>query len=337
MSTVAAPIHASVTPGDRLGLTLCLAIILHGIIILGVTFAPEEMIKPRYESMEIILVQQESKAPEDAEFLAQANLEGGGDVEEKVSPSTPLPAPFPDQTPEDTPPPPQEMQPPAEPEAPSVETIEPEPVQTPSEAEELLTAMSSEADQQLVEKFLKEEVAEKTTENISEKKPVEKTEQKQSVPEAVETPPLPSATALLTNSFKIAALSAEIRRKQEAKAKRPRRKFISASTKEYKYAAYMEAWRAKVERVGNLNYPEVARKRKLSGSLILAVDLNQDGSINQVLVRKSSGHKVLDDAAIRIVELAAPYAPFPEQIKKETDILSIVRTWQFINNSFKRK
>ena len=110
----------------------------------------------------------------------------------------------------------------------------------------------------------------------------------------------------------MAALISEVKRKLETKAKRPKRTFISASTREYKYAAYMEAWRAKVERVGNLNYPEEARKRKISGQLVLDVALNPDGKINQITVRRSSGHKVLDDAAIRIVELAAPYAPFPE-------------------------
>ena len=98
----------------------------------------------------------------------------------------------------------------------------------------------------------------------------------------------------------------------------------------------MEAWRSKVERVGNLNYPEAARKRKLSGSLILDVALNDDGSINQITVTQSSGHKILDDAAIRIVELAAPYSPFPDNIRQDTDILHIIRTWRFSNsNKFK--
>jgi protein TonB len=127
-------------------------------------------------------------------------------------------------------------------------------------------------------------------------------------------------------------LSAELDRKLEARSQRPRRKFISASTREYKYASYMEAWRAKVERVGNLNYPDDARKNNISGSLILDVALNADGSVNQITVRRSSGSKVLDDAAIHIVELSSPFAPFPNQIRKETDILHITRTWQFLDN-----
>ena len=95
----------------------------------------------------------------------------------------------------------------------------------------------------------------------------------------------------------------------------------------------MEAWRAKVERVGNLNYPDEARRQNLSGSLILDVSLNPDGSIEQVTIRRSSGKQILDDAAIRIVELASPFAPFPDNIRDNTDILHITRTWQFIDNS----
>ena len=116
------------------------------------------------------------------------------------------------------------------------------------------------------------------------------------------------------------------------RTERPKRKFISATTKEYEYAAYMDTWRRKVERVGNLNYPEKAKKLNLSGSLQLDVALNKDGSINEITLRRSSGEKVLDDAAIRIVELAAPYSPFPKNIENQVDILHILRTWQFINN-----
>lgn len=126
-----------------------------------------------------------------------------------------------------------------------------------------------------------------------------------------------------------ARLNAEISRFWEEQQKRPRRKFVNARTQEYKYAAYMDAWRAKVERIGNLNYPEEARRRNIAGSLILEVSLNADGSLNDVFVRRSSGHKLIDDAAIRIVELAAPFAPLPPAIRSETDVLHITRTWVF--------
>jgi protein TonB len=281
--------------------------------------------------MEIILVQQKSEPPEDAKILAQASLQGGGDLAEAETPSTPLPAPFPQEQPEIAAPPPVETQAPAESAAEAPEIVadtEPEP----AEIVEEIAVESSDAEERLAEKIDIKDKEAKPAEEVAKQQIPEENVRDKRVPEKPDLPPTPSATALMTNSFKIASLSAQIRRKLQAKAERPRRKFISASTKEYKYASYMEAWRAKVERVGNLNYPEAARKKKLSGSLILDVALNNDGSINQITVRRSSGHKVLDDAAIRIVKLASPYSPFPDHIRKETDILHITRTWQFLNS-----
>jgi len=126
-----------------------------------------------------------------------------------------------------------------------------------------------------------------------------------------------------------ARLNAEISREWQEFQQRPRRKFLNARTQEYKYASYMEAWRAKVERVGNLNYPEEAKRRGLTGSLVLDVVLRSDGSLKEVLVMRSSGQKLLDDAAVRIVQLAAPFATFPSEFRGETDELSITRTWKF--------
>lgn len=126
-----------------------------------------------------------------------------------------------------------------------------------------------------------------------------------------------------------ARLNAEISREWQEYQQRPRRMFLNARTQEYKYAAYMEAWRAKVERIGNLNYPEEAKRRHLTGSLVLDVVLRNDGTIKEVLVMRSSGQKLLDDAAVRIVRLAAPFASFPPEIRAEVDELSIMRTWKF--------
>jgi len=126
-----------------------------------------------------------------------------------------------------------------------------------------------------------------------------------------------------------ARLNAEISRTWQEYQKRPRHMFLNARTEEYKYAAYMDAWRAKVERIGNLNYPEEAKQLHLMGNLLLDVALNADGTINNISIRRSSGQKILDDAAIRIVELAAPFAPFPPDIRADTDVLHITRTWKF--------
>ena len=142
-----------------------------------------------------------------------------------------------------------------------------------------------------------------------------------------------TAQLLASTNQEISRLTAELDHKTKAYAKRPRRKFVSASTREYKYANYLDAWRRKVERIGNINYPDEARRKKLYGSLILLVALRADGTIYEIKVRRSSGHKILDDAAIRIVRLAAPYAPFPAEIRKETDVLDITRTWQFLSGN----
>ena len=287
-----------ITPLDRLGLTLSLAILAHGMLILGVTFIEEDQSPARYDTMEIVLVRQKSPPPEEAEALAQASLEGGGETADPVQPGSPLPDPG-----LDTPPARAAQEPPAPAlaEAPPTETAPPGSDNPPE-----IAVPDDSGPPAPVETATK---------------PAEETPEK-----------TPSATALLASSFRIAALSANIRQKLETRAQRPRRKFISASTKEYRYAAYMEAWRAKVERMGNLNYPEEARRRKLSGSLLLEVALNANGTINEIMIRRSSGEKILDDAAIRIVELAAPYAPFPQKIKQETGVLHIIRTWQFMDN-----
>ena len=134
---------------------------------------------------------------------------------------------------------------------------------------------------------------------------------------------------LIASSVEIDRLEALIAKQQDDYQKRPKRTFIGARTKEYRFAMYVEAWRQKVERVGNLNYPEAARTQKLYGQLQLTVSIKADGSIEEIKINRSSGQKVLDDAAKRIVELSAPFAYFPADIKKDTDILSITRTWTF--------
>lgn len=322
------------TPADRLSMTLCLAIMVHAVVILGISFQSVEDKPPRYEPMEITLVQQQSQEPEDAKMLAQANLEGGGESEQTERPATPMPAPFPKQVAKVTAPP--VNTPPPPPEQPTPEVKQPEPVPAPPPKVEKIAVETPEP--AAVKKTppqpeKPEQPAEPEPKPEPETEPPAPTEQPDTTAKQKPAEPRdsPSAAELMSSSMEMAALNAEIQRKLKAKAERPRRKFISASTKEYKYASYMEAWRQKVERVGNLNYPEEARKRGLTGSLILDVALKPDGSVEEIMIRRSSGNKILDDAAVRIVNLAAPFAPFPDNIRKETDILHITRTWQFMH------
>ncbi len=137
-----------------------------------------------------------------------------------------------------------------------------------------------------------------------------------------------SGLDLAESARAMARLEGEINKSVDEYNKRPRKKFIGARTEEYRFAQYIEDWRRKVERIGTLNYPEAARG-KLYGSLVLTASINHDGSLNRVDINRSSGYKVLDDAAKRIVQMASPYSPFPPDIRRDTDILEITRTWYF--------
>ncbi|MDG2252492.1 MAG: TonB family protein [Methylophilaceae bacterium] len=110
--------------------------------------------------------------------------------------------------------------------------------------------------------------------------------------------------------------------------KKIRSKKISSSTADYEYRLYFEAWRQKVERIGALNYPEAA-KSGIFGSLRLTVSLNQDGNVQDMVINKSSGYAALDEAAISIVRMGAPYAKFSNRMRNEVDVIRITRTWKF--------
>ncbi len=341
------PVITEIDPQSRFSLTLCLSIIFHALLILGISFVPEEPQQSYYETLEVTMVQMQSEAPKKADLLAQANLEGGGAEEEirhaadpqakpllAEEPQPPSPETPPEPVPTVTPPIPESV-PEPQPEMVEEKAVPPQPEEVAVQE----STQTPENSQPESERLLS--TTEENPEHQVEKQPVaqEKPAEKQAT---ATSPPKPekkrrariSATELLSNSFRIASLNAELRRKMEAKAKRPRRKFISASTHQYDYAAYMAQWRSKVERIGNLNYPEEARRKGIAGTLMLDVALNPDGTVNSVSIRRSSGNSMLDNAAIRIVRLAAPYSPFPENIRRETDILHIIRSWKFVNNQF---
>jgi protein TonB len=154
---------------------------------------------------------------------------------------------------------------------------------------------------------------------VPEPKPLEEPERTES----------PTANEMMQRTLESMRLEAQIARDMDAYQKIPRRKFIGAQAKEYRFARYVEDWRMKVERIGNMNYPDAARQSRLYGSLILSVSIRADGSIESVEVKRKSGQRVLDAAAVKIVEMAGPYSPFPDDIRRDTDILNITRTWTF--------
>jgi periplasmic protein TonB len=289
---------------ERFIVALVIATLIHYAIIYGVGFAMPKSAQPLNTTMEVILVQKRTEqTPKQADYLAQVSYEGGGERLEEIRPSTPTIAPFPDQTAEMvfTPPPPQIAAAPTDYQF------------------QILTTEQSSPDQVVRQK----EVI----------PPDELGEQGYDTQNLVFKDFVTENTLLVnTHAMKLASLQAELDEEFEEYAKRPRKKFINASTQEYRYANYMENWRRKVEEVGNANYPEQARHQKLSGNLILDVAIKYDGTLHQVEIKDPSNHNILNESTLQIVHLAAPFDAFPEEIRKETDILHITRTWRFRYN-----
>ncbi len=147
--------------------------------------------------------------------------------------------------------------------------------------------------------------------------------------ESQATEALPDTNALLQKSYELSGLIANLDSEQINQAKKSNRRQVSAAIHRSSDALYLDTWRRKIERVGNQNYPERAKLEKIYGNLTLKVAINQNGTINEVTIMKSSGKKLLDDAAIRIVRLAAPFSPLTDEMKKDTEILEIIRVWRF--------
>ena len=264
---------------------LVVSLAVHITVIIGVGF--KLPIVPRWDAphnvMDVVLVNSKSAAkPTKADALAQANLDGGGNTDEKRRASSPFPA-------VDERDPSREMK-----------AAEARRRQLEAEAQELMTRMKS-----------KTAVA-----------PMEVVPQGAAEAHA-------EAKDLVQKSLEIARLEAQIRRDYQAYQERPKRKFVGARAQEYRFAQYVDNWRQKIERIGNLNYPSEAKARRIYGRLQLTVAIKADGEVEGIEINRSSGHKVLDQAAIRIVRLAAPFERFPASIKADTDILHITRTWTF--------
>lgn len=277
---------------DPFTLTLFVALVLHSVL-LAISFDFEDAAAGRSEQgLEITLIRhpQPEAKPDKADYLAQISQQGDGGEQEKALPKTEL--------------------------APPAVEVEPEPSRANPEPPK-----PEEQTQPQVQLQPEPVVQPQTT------KPQPKQVES---PRPTQNTKLTAANLLASRDQEIQRLTAELDVRQQSFAKQSRRKHISAATQEYKYAAYLQAWRSKVEQVGTLNFPDEAKRNKLYGNLILQVSLKADGTIAQIQLRKSSGHKVLDDAAIRIVRLAAPFAPFPKNIAAEVDILDITRTWQFV-------
>ncbi|WP_051298732.1 energy transducer TonB [Marinobacterium litorale] len=295
---------------ERFGFLVFLAAAVHGILLLALSFDwPEPT--PRAPTLDITLAQfQQKEAPKEADFIAQSNQAGSGTLEERSLPATTEEAPFSNDKPK-----PQSAQAAPQPPAPVTEPVEPKP-QANAQVAQNRSAQTSTGTTRVV-----------TTQSKQPEKAAQQTASKaQSQPQ----PKTGNSTSLLARSLEIANLQAQLDREREQFAKRPRvRRLTAASTLSHDDAQYLDTWRRRIENVGNLNYPEQARRDKIYGILRLLVVILPDGSVERVRILESSGHAILDDAAVRIVQLASPFQPFPVEMRKRTDKLEIIRTWKF--------
>lgn len=269
---------------ERLSATMVLSVLLHGLLILGVGFALEDA-APVMPTLDVILTETQSPLTKSqADFLAQASNQGGGEHDKSSRPREAQAGRLP-QPEQGVAPRPMRAQSPDPSPAPQARVVS----------------------------------------NLRSPDTVPLPQQRQRNEQST----LPRGPEKIEHDMAMARLAAEIHLRSQLYAKRPKRKFVSASTREYQYAAYLRGWVDRVERVGNLNYPDEARRRRIGGVLVISVAIRRDGSVERTSVIQSSGIPMLDAAAERIVNLSAPFAPLPKT-EEDVDILHVTRTWQFL-------
>ncbi|MGX9720793.1 cell envelope integrity protein TolA [Stenotrophomonas acidaminiphila] len=281
----ALPPPARVTEQQRLGATLTLSLLVHGLLILGVGFAVGGN-APLVPTLDVIFSQTSTPlTPKQADFLAQANQQGGGDHDRPQRPRD------------------------------SQAGIVPQPGAglAPVPMQRQAAALPPPPQARVVSSTRGEQA-------VAEAQP-------RPLPERPELDA--PMTAREQRDAEMARLAAEVHLRSEQYARRPNRKFVSASTREYAYANYLRAWVDRAERVGNLNYPDEARQRRLGGQVVITVGVRRDGSVESSRILRSSGTPLLDAAALRVVELAQPFPPLP-RTSDDIDILQVTRTWVFL-------
>lgn len=278
------PAPPAIGESSRLGATLVLSVLVHAMLVLGIGFATEDA-APMVPTLDVILSQTRTElTPAQADFLAQANNQGGGEHDRSSRPTAPQAGPLP-QPQDGLAPRPLRAQTPA-----------------PSPPPDARIVASTRADATVPAPQPRPEVA---------------------------PAPLPPGQEKIARDIEMARLAAEIQLRSQQYAKRPKRKFVSASTKEYAWAQYLRGWVDRVERVGNLNYPDEARRRRIGGLVVISVGVRRDGSVESTRIIQSSNIPMLDNAAIRIVQLSAPFEPLPKT-REDPDVLHVTRTWQFM-------
>lgn len=264
--------------------TAFVAVAVHALIILGLTFDIDMKPKPAASLNITLATHKDSQAPDKADFLAQHNQQASGSIDELRELTVDKQAPIADTQIRDITPPSERLR-------------------------------SEQAAQQ-----------QKLLATTGQSRKISSSQDKQQRQEKSQG----ESNVELLHSAEIASLHAKLARQRQAYAKRPRiRRITSVATRASIDAEYLSKWASKIEFVGNRNYPDEALQRGITGTLRAAVTLLPNGNVDKVEILHSSGQKLLDRAALQIVYLASPFAPFPQEIRKTTDKLEIIRTWHF--------
>ncbi|MFP8968194.1 energy transducer TonB [Pokkaliibacter sp. CJK22405] len=299
---------------SRLMKAVLLALVVHGVVLLGLGFDFPKPARTTQNALDVTLASYDDKqAPEKADYIAQSNQTGSGEQKEKARLTTTERARFTDDKINDL-----AAQ---QPESSSQQSPEPvTPTTTPPK--ETITK----------EKAVAKEPPKKKVVTTTSKQPkaIKETPKKPTAQPSAKAATHPEGMSLTARSLEIASMEASLDMMRQEYAKRPRKRTLNSnSTQRSEDAFYLNAWKDKIQQVGNMNYPEVSRKEGIYGRLRMMVTLRPDGSVISIKLLESSGHKALDDAAKRIVHLAAPFAPFPPKMRSEVDELEIIRTWTF--------
>lgn len=269
---------------------------LHAFMIFGVKFvAPDPVRLMNTVTLDVVLMNHRTLEPsKKPDVLAQVNLDGGGNTDERRQrASTPLPS---------------------------------ETVAQPDDSLEIKATQQRQLEQEAQVLFREIQATHSNAPVLLQNDPQETLNSVLSSNVALDR------EELLAKAREIARLEGEIAQQYHAYQTRPRRAFFGGRAKEARFAHYVEDWRLKIERIGNLNYPQAARDQGIHGKLILSVEIHADGTLGKLKIDQSSGHSVLDEAAKNIVKMGAPYARFSDELAKDYDILTIVRTWSFTRN-----
>jgi protein TonB len=285
MSTTSLSPTSAVSSYDRLSFTIFLALAFHGLLIFGIVF---ELSKPDESAPSVTVTlstSESSKAPDEADFIAQDNQLGSGTLEDAQQITTNKLSPFSSQT---------------------IKAVDP--------INESRAAVAKPIENTTITSINATTFTEKSDSSIDQ------------------------AEAQLGKDFRdiqslsreIASLNAKLDKQRQQYAKRPRELVLTAaSTKKAKDAAYLNEWTRKVELVGNQNFPAEAIRDEITGSLSLQSIIKWDGTLIKAEILKSSGKRLLDDAALQIIHRAAPFLPFSPELRKDFDQMAIIRTWNF--------